>query len=255
MSDYQVAIEQMRSMLKADDASIESFNRKDYRPKFDKLYQSWLPGFDAIEALYTSVKEPDTMLDYMADALAVSAAETIDAIDRKNRKDQALMNMNLQLAVYVFPAILHYKGSFSHDLAEKIRVRWKEQFPKTNVTPAELEYIESGFHRKFCYITTAVCRTLHKGDDCEELMTLRRYRDSYLASSEDGEELIRMYYDIAPTIVKHIDAQEDSEQIYGRIWKEYISGCLNLIRDGKPDECRSRYIEMVYDLKNSYFLT
>ena len=254
MNNYQVALEAVQNMLDKDMAVLEVFNKKTYKSNFEKLYQKYVPAFDAIEELYHTVREPDEMLSSLAGALTEQAAADIKAISRRNTRDAALMNFNMQLAVFVFPAILHYKGDSSKPFTEAIGKKWKEAFPKTNVQAAEMEYIEKGFHRKWCYITTAVCETQGKPDDCYELTLLRDYRDGYLLSQENGEELIRRYYDVAPSIVRHIGEQEDSDEIYGRIWDKYLSPCIHLIECGKNEECRLLYTEMVEDLQNRYFL-
>ena len=253
MSSYQTAIEMMQTLLNPEESALESFNRRNYSSSFQTRYQKYVPAFDAIEELYHNVLEPDTMLNNMAQALTETAIAHIDSLNRKSQKDNALMNFNMQLAVFVFPAVLHYKGDSSKPLAEAIRKSWKEAFPKTNVQPAEMEFIEKGFHRKFCYITTAVCTTQGKPDDCYELTLLRDYRDGYLASLEDGEQLITKYYDVAPTIVRHINERSDSDQIYNQIWEDYLSPCIHLIEDGQNEECKVLYMQMVYDLQDAYF--
>ena len=126
-------------------------------------------------------------------------------------------------------------------------------FPKSNLQAADYEFIEKGFHKKFCYITTAVCETFQKPDDCYELTLLRNYRDQYLAALPEGEEIIRAYYDVAPTIVKHINRQKNAGEIYRDIWSDYLSPCIHMIEEGKNEECKDLYIKMVRDLQKEYF--
>ena len=96
-----------------------------------------------------------------------------------------------------------------------------------------------------CFLTTAVCEYLGKADDCEELTTLRAYRDNWLAKQPGGRELIEEYYAIAPGIVR---AMKESAR-YGEICEEllarYIRPCLALIAEGKNEECKQLYMEMV----------
>ena len=73
----------------------------------------------------------------------------------------------------------------------------------------------------YCYITTAVCKSLNKPDDCYELNLLREYRDQYLMGTKDGE-ICKEYYNIAPTIVKRIDRSPDASEIYADIWEKYF---------------------------------
>ena len=163
------------------------------------------------------------------------------------------MNLNMQLAVLIYPSVLHYRGKSSQPLVDTISAKWKEAFPKSNVTPADVETIQNGFKRKFCYISTAVCQELGKPDDCEELMLLRGYRDGYMTSLENGQELIRRYYDVAPTIVKHIDRCPGHREIYHEIWEQYLLPCITMIRQGENEACLDLYMQMVDELKKRFF--
>lgn len=165
------------------------------------------------------------------------------------------MDLNMSMAVFVIPMVLEYKGNSSKPLSEKLLASWKRAFPKTNLQAAEFSFVEEGFHKKFCYITTAVCESFDKPDDCYELTLLRDYRDTYLASLPEGEALIQEYYDVAPSIVKHINQTETPHQIYRSIWEQYLSPCIQMIEHGRMEECRDLYEEMVYGLKDRYFKT
>ena len=250
---YLTALEAMKTALETENKPLQSFNRVEYKPTFEKFYARMIPAFDAIETLYGQVGEPEEMLSNMAQALTDSAKEALDKCSRKGAKDALMMNFNMQLAIMIFPAVLHYKGQSSKPFADVIGRKWKEAFPKSNVQQAEYEYIEKGFHRRFCYITTAVCETLDKPDDCYELQLLRNYRDNYLMKRPGGEEMVKEYYDVAPSIVKHIDRCSDSEQIYQEVYLEWIAPCIDLIEKGKNEECRERYTRMVYTLKDRFF--
>ncbi len=252
MNLYLVAQETMSSAFDPTSSAMEAFNKHAYHGKFESYYGKMLPAFDAIEQLYHTVGEPDMMLSNMADSLVSQAKSCMDAVPRR-KKDELMMSLNLQLAVFVYPSILHYKGESSKPLVDKISAAWKEAFPKSNVQAAEVEYIEKGFKRKFCYITTAVCDSLGREDDCYELTLLRSYRDGYLSSLEHGEEMIRSYYDLAPTIVKHIDAQKNAKEIYQSVYEAYIRPCIRLIENGENEKCARKYIQMVQDMKTRYF--
>ena len=56
-----------------------------------------------------------------------------------------------------------------------------------------------------CFITSAVCDSFGKPDDCYELTTFRNFRDNWLSTQPDGKNLIAQYYEIAPKIVAEID--------------------------------------------------
>ena len=253
MNNYEIALQTFAGIVKATETPMQSFDRKNYHGAFLKIYEQMVPGFDALQALYTSVKEPDTLLDNMAGAVVEAAQQELEACKKRSQKEIRMMNLNMQLAVFINPAILYYKGDFSKALTERIGVKWKEAFPKTNVQIADIDTIEKGFRRKFCYITTAVCRTFGKPDDCYELNAFRRYRDDYLMNIPGGEEMIHRYYDIAPTIVKHIDATGYADEIYRNIWEEDLRVCLSEIENGEFEQCADHYRQMVERMYDRYF--
>ncbi len=243
----------MTRLFEIRQISLESFNRKDYAPAFEAFYLEVLPAFDSIEALYGTVGAPDEMVSNMAGEAVAQVRGKMDALGKKRQKTQYMMDLNLQLAVFVYPAILKFNGDSSAPLAQAFSVKWKEAFPESNVQAASFEDIQKGFHRKFCYITTAVCRDTGRSDDCYELELLRNYRDGYMAGLPNGEALITSYYDVAPTIVKHISARGDASQIYRGIWDSYLEPCIRMIENGENEACCDLYRTMVEDLKTRYF--
>ena len=163
-----------------------------------------------------------------------------------------MIDLNMAMVSFVFPMVLEYRGNSSAPLADKLTEAWKEAFPKSDIHAATYEEIEQGFHRKFCYITTAVCQTFGKPDDCYELTLLRDYRDHYLSSLPGGREMIQEYYDVAPSVVKHISRRENADEIYRSIWDEYLSPCIRMIENGEKEACRDKYVEMVSALRDEY---
>lgn len=103
-----------------------------------------------------------------------------------------------------------------------------------------------------CFITTAVCKSFGKPDDCYELMSFRKFRDNWLRSQLDGDEIIENYYKIAPQVVAEIDKKANSGEIYRHIWSEYLSPCLAFIEAGNNEACKEAYMAMVYSLSKQY---
>lgn len=65
-----------------------------------------------------------------------------------------------------------------------------------------------------CYIATAV----YGSYDCPKVLTLRRYRDDYLAHRLWGRLFIKFYYFISPSLVKHIK----SNSHFGKCIRIYL---------------------------------
>lgn len=103
-----------------------------------------------------------------------------------------------------------------------------------------------------CFITTAVCNSFAKPDDCYELQSFRAFRDGWLRVQPDGAALIDEYYRVAPPIVEEIDAQPDAPRIYQRIWEKYLQPCLHDIEQKKYLSCKNRYVAMVRSLERMF---
>lgn len=90
-----------------------------------------------------------------------------------------------------------------------------------------------------CFITTAVCS--HRGlpDDCYELTVLRKFRDDYLLSSNEGSTLVSQYYKSAPDIARKLTKHQDLEFAWGK-----ISECIKHIENKKYSEAIASYKNM-----------
>ncbi len=106
-----------------------------------------------------------------------------------------------------------------------------------------------------CFITSAVIASLGKPDDCDELLTFRKFRDNWLINQPDGPIIISEYYKIAPAIVSAIDSQIDSTTFYKRLWQDKFLPCLNLIEQSRFSEAKTLYLEIVLDLKQDFIFS
>lgn len=253
MNYYLTGIEGMPKLLDCCEDPLRYFKKSVYPDTFKRLYCENTETFDAIENGYNMVIDKDQFLTNMSNALTAYAVEKVNGCKRRGDKERMMMDLNMSMAVFVVPMVLEFKGNSSKPLSEKLLESWKQEFPKSSLQAAEFEYIEQGFHKKFCYITTAVCEMFGHPDDCYELTVLRDYRDGYLASLPDGEALIHDYYDVAPTIVKHIGQRENSAEIYRSIWETYLEPCITMIEQEQLEKCKEHYKEMVYFLQKEYF--
>jgi len=111
---------------------------------------------------------------------------------------------------------------------------------------------EKDTNQKSCFITTAVCTSFHKTDDCYELTMFRNFRDKWLSKEADGNTLINEYYRIAPSIVQNIDSYPNASDIYLQIWNHYLRPCLHYIETGENMHCKKLYIEMVKALEEKF---
>jgi len=111
------------------------------------------------------------------------------------------------------------------------------------------EHPESGS----CFITTAVCKTLNKPDDCAELTSLRNFRDTFMQETPEMHEEVHEYYHIAPQICAEIEKSEDcGTKAYTAIWEKYLKPAVDAVEQKQYQEAHDIYKQMVLDLKREY---
>jgi len=104
-----------------------------------------------------------------------------------------------------------------------------------------------------CFITTAVCKTLNKPDDCVELTSLRNFRDTFMQKTPEMHEEVHEYYHIAPQICAEIEKSDDSgTKTYTAIWDKYLKPAVEAVEQKKYQEAHDIYKQMVLDLKREY---
>lgn len=175
----------------------------------------------------------------------VAESESIIKKDNKQPGARVMLDYNMYAVMYVFPCILDTGRIYAEELTKTIVKKWNASFKNTNLQYSDYETINAGFRKKLCYITTAVCEHMGYNDDCEELTLLRQFRDGYMMSVEGGERMINEYYECAPGIVGAINTRSDSDRIYGRLYDKYICPCVEMIKDGRFEECLEHYKLMV----------
>lgn len=107
-------------------------------------------------------------------------------------------------------------------------------------------------HPGLCYITTACVEAANLPDDCDELMTIRRFRDQYILSLPNGKQLVREYYDTAPDIVDAISKRSNRNGLFSKIFEQDILPVIDMIKKGDNDRALKHYIGMVRRLKLKY---
>lgn len=244
--------DQLSGMLFNDMSLMKMFNKDAYADAFNNYFEKYRSLFSEIEAGCRDAGDKEEYIRDIASAFVDAAVSKKESIGKKSDREHFEIDHNSVLAVYVLPALLETRSEEMKKLADEIVRQWNDRFTKYNISTGSFAEIDGGFKRKLCYITTAVCESLGKSDDCYELRTLRDYRDKYLLSTEDGVKIVDTYYNIAPTIVNRIGKREDSGNIYREIFDSYIRPCLSLIEAGKLDECEVLYSDMVYSLKDRF---
>ena len=99
----------------------------------------------------------------------------------------------------------------------------------------------SGSNEGGCYLTTACVVSKGLPDDCDELQTLRIFRDSYLISLDNGKEQVEEYYHMAPSVVSAINKGKNSSEIWSLVYDELVAPCVQMIKSGQNDSAYNHY--------------
>lgn len=235
---------------------MKSFQKKTYEETFLTYKEQYYPVLESISKEWEDCKEEEK--EIFLDKVVREYLEELSEIIEKSGKSKAVRHdktdgFRMIQALYTIPMIRDTGLPAAEPLAEKLVEGWKEAYPKHIYKKGDFETIKNGFDEKhFCYITTAVCETLGKPDDCYELTMFRQFRDGYLRKQPEGETLIREYYEEAPRILKKIDESDDKDTVYHALWEEHLKPCLSLIEKGEDKACQERYIHMVRSLEKKY---
>lgn len=226
------------------------FHKSSYEKYMESLKSKYA---ELLEETARCCDRTDDGLERIAGCIPEYVCGELEKISSRRKRDLKALDYKMNMVSYFVPLLGEIPSLQARDLAERTVALWNERMPEYKIGHSTYESIKGGFKKGiFCYITTAVCRSMDKPDDCYELTTLRRYRDGYLADTEDSGEIIREYYNIAPTIVKRIDRRDNPDAVYRKIWEDYLNPCIRLIEEDRNEECKELYIRMVRSLEKEY---
>lgn len=103
-----------------------------------------------------------------------------------------------------------------------------------------------------CYLTSACTEAKGLPDNCDELTTLRFFRDSYLKNREGGVDDIKEYYEKAPTIVAAIKSCDNAFSVFEKIYEQLVLPCVEMIKRGQYEDTYNYYKEYVFNLEREF---
>lgn len=244
-------------MILQNEDLMSNFTRSGYEPAFRKYAVSCryiVQTADRVAVLYG---------DRGQEKLKEAALYLVDAIDARIAGDASLRakrakadkkeDLKMIYAIYTVPMVQEQKVEAGDAFADVLVDAWNERNPKNQIGKGNYADIQAGFRKgKLCFITTAVCDSFGKPDDCYELTSFRHFRDTYMQQEEELSALCEEYYEIAPGIVTCIDLSENKEEIYKGIWEKWLSPCLSHLENQEPELCADTYKDMVLTLKKRY---
>ena len=247
-------LEHAGAACKEYSAKVKAFRKDSYHELFERYKEENYAFYTAVKLVldYASEESLDGIYHQIAGAFIREQEAALEQVKKKNEKFTVQMDKNMFMAVYVLPSIKEIRGSRANELAEAICKECGSSFKDSNIIASDYDSIVQGFKRKLCYVTTAVCQNLNKGENCEELRLIKEFRDGYLASTQEGAALIEEYYDIAPTLVKRIAKDADAQAKYIWLWNTYLAPCVAFIKAGRQEECKETYCGMMEELRKEY---
>lgn len=218
---------------------------------YNRIYQKYEVMFREISDAAETAEDRGAEINKIAAFIPEYVQGVLLKGASKRKADVLLVDYNMQMVVFVLPMFNQTELEACKEVSNAMVKIWNQTF-SVSIGNTEINQIQTGFKQRLCFITTAVCRSMDKPDDCYELTTLRAYRDQYLLQECQEQELVEEYYRIAPDIVKYIDRQPSCDIIYKNILEEYIQPCIQLIETGENEACREHYIKMVRTLQEQY---
>lgn len=236
---------------------VDEFKRKSYEGVFEENFPRYRELVTQIAHLCEEKSEEDREL-FMKEMASVIPDHAYEKLMRESkiRRNRLEVDYNMNMAVYVVPMLTYTRDEHCKKFADYLVEAWNEKkITSLKLSASNYDMVAGGFRKGIlglCYITTAVCESMGKPDDCYELTVLRSYRDGYMMQSEEGRELVEEYYDTAPFLVQVLNMHPDREQIYNDIYQNYLEPCIQCIEKNENEECRNIYVDMVHGLQKKY---
>ena len=242
--------------LRNHDELYKHINKKDYAPTFaayEAEHSTLLKRIDVVvnAAPMGIRKAVEILCQVFLDTLETNLRE-VKGYDSRVGQSRILFEIKVGLALFLTPLCRKLHLSMAEPFCKTLHAAWLKRFPKEAWIPGVYEEIMGGFRKKrLCFITTATCAHEGKADDCYELTAFRSFRDGWLRDN-GGRDLIREYYDLAPTLVTLMDHCDDPHTVYSEIRHNYLTPCLEALEQGDPTLCRDLYVQMVHSLRKTY---
>lgn len=231
-------------------ADMRQFTAEKYPPAFDAYTVRIAPVINT----YCKAAENGSMVRAAEEFSGFLMDQYLEHFQKEGVKknDSKFFDYRYTVVAFLVPGMLESRHEAADILADHFLERWNKEYPKNPLGKADFASISRGFKKKLCFITTAVCESLGKGDDCAELNAFRTFRDHWLLAQPEGERKIREYYLFAPMIVERIEQHPEREAIYRSVWQEDLEPCLIALKANRMEDCAEQYEAMVERLEQRF---
>lgn len=134
---------------------------------------------------------------------------------------------------------------------EKTESSKKEKKDNTQKNGSRHTDYESSSSGSWCYLSTACTKAMQLDDDCYQLQVLRKFRDEYVLKKQEGDKLIKEYYETAPQIISAINSTGEGTEIFNGLFTN-IEYAVKLIENGQYEEAYSFYCHFAQSLRAQY---
>ena len=165
--------------------------------------------------------------------------------------NQAAANAAIQGAGVKLDTITNYNNNFNSLIQSLIAGSPKVQESKGSTHDSGQSTKSS---KSLCFITTIVCKYLGKSDDCNELNTLRWFRDEYALKQPHDSDIyndVKLYNEAAPIYTAVLDALPTAraQYLYKDWYDEYILPAVNNTIAGEYEAAYARYKHLFIEVK------
>lgn len=107
----------------------------------------------------------------------------------------------------------------------------------------------SGGDKGMCFITTAACEFYGLPDDCDELQTLRKFRDEVMLKTEGWASDVAEYYALAKELTPKLAAIKDPA-FWDNVF-DFIKTSVAYVKAGENSEAHSTYKDLITFVKGA----
>jgi hypothetical protein len=183
-----------------------------------------------------------------------------DEIDAKNKLYAAAGGTPGEIGTQFFNALkkagvdFHHTPEGASPVFDKTRTRFTQGAP--HVIDVYWKHPLAATQSKkccccCCFITTACVQARGLPDDCDELTTLRAFRDGYIMALGNGKAMIKAYYENSPAIVEAINRRPNAPEIYEGLYG-VIHACVRYVQKQEYERAFQTYVDMVIRLRNRF---
>jgi len=146
-----------------------------------------------------------------------------------------------------------YQAGFGVEKDTKEAMKWLRKSANQGFKEAQkiLEKKEKGIFGG-CFLSTAVCTTLGKSDNCYELAILRQLRDTYMQRTPGRRSEVERYYKIAPRIVNSVEKSDDPTAVWQGLAEDHILPIIAIAQKGDFPMAHRLYRCMVLEMERKW---